>query len=57
MMVRYLSVVMVIFYITFGAIVMFTDFFAAIPASTRTIFGILLMGYGAFRLYRVFLQR
>jgi hypothetical protein len=45
---------MVVVYLSVGGILLFTDTFGSISGAARTILGIALMGYAAFRAYGIY---
>jgi hypothetical protein len=49
---RYLGLVMGVFYIGGAGFLLFVPGFGDIPSTTRYIFATLLLAYGSFRVYR-----
>ncbi len=52
--IRLFGIIVVVFIFVFGGVVLFSKYFTYIPSSFRTMMGILIMLYGAYRLTTIF---
>jgi ascorbate-specific PTS system EIIC-type component UlaA len=52
--IRLFGIIVVVFIFVFGGVVLFSKIFTYIPSMFRTMMGILIMLYGAYRLATIF---